>query len=479
MVGQSNLMLWKMPWYTRVWLHLWIGLDVVRAVLFTASGGLFYFSKSNDYLLQWYKIKLLYLVKQIFWEIWLNLRERIYQGIKFVNSPFTTSFDGPFIYHLIIWWLILPWTSWHIISLGLMYIYSLCKEYPWYHDQPEHLVYDVTSVSAVKAKQETRTAVAKWRTYELHKLGITGKGVTIAFLDSGINDSHEAFANRIIAVKDLTDTEDFFTKEHGTMVASIACGASFVTNEPNGVTILAGVAPNAKIVMYKITYKGRAHRNMITKGLKQCLKDKEKYGIDIVLLPFGTKNHDIKHGPIMRKLLNKNVVLVMASGNYGSSTDVSYPARLGYSICVGAHDEYGDITPNTCTGPALDFTATGVGYRGASSGHSRAFTTGRGNSCSAASVTGLVALIIQLIKDTAKIEVNANQLKGYQPSVDKLVHDQNIIKKILREIGEYKDDCKHTCCLKSIDKLLDGNHLLEIIYNDVYTDKENWDLNEH
>ena len=339
---------------------------------------------------------------------------------------------------------------------------------------------NVASDAAVKAEQETRTSVAKWRTHDLHKLGITGKGVTIAFLDWGINDIHKAFENRIIAVKDLTDTEDFFTDEHGTMVASIACGTSFVTNEPNGdrVTIPAGVAPGARIIMYKITNKGRAHRNMITKGLEQCLKDKEKYGIDIVLLPFGTENHDINHGPIMRKLLNKNVVLVMASGNYGSSTDVSYPARLGYSICVGAHDEYGDITPNTCTGPALDFTAPGVGYRGASSGHSRAFTTRRGNSYAAASVTGLVALIIQLVKDIAKIEVNANQLKGCQPSVDALVHDQNIIKKLLREIGEYKDDCKHTCCLKSIDKLFDGNHLLELIYNDVYTDNENWDPNE-
>ena len=87
------------------------------------------------------------------------------------------------------------------------------------------------------------------------------------------------------------------------MVASIACGASFVANEPNGdlTKILAGVAPSAKIVMYKITAH-KAHTNMITRGLKQCLRDKERYGIDIVLLPYGSKLHDVNHGPIMREL---------------------------------------------------------------------------------------------------------------------------------------------------------------------------------
>ena len=164
------------------------------------------------------------------------------------------------------------------------------------------------------------------------------------------------------------------------------------------------------------------------------------------------------------------MLIVTASGNYGSSIDVSYPARLGYSICVGAHDDFGNITQNTCIGHALDFTAPGVGYKFATLGHSRAYATGKGNSCAAASVAGLVALIIQLIKDTAKIESNANQLKGYQPSVDTLVHDQHVIKKLLREIGEYNNDY-HCYCIKSIHKLLDGNRLLELIYNDVYACK--------
>ena len=123
----------------------------------------------------------------------------------------------------------------------------------------------------------------------LHKLGITGKGVRIAFLDSGINIDHVAFANRIIKVRDLTQNgnhDDDLMDDvvgHGTMAAFVACGTSFVTDGPNQdlITILAGVAPDAKIIMYKITNsRGKAHTNMNTQGLKQCLKDQEDYGID-------------------------------------------------------------------------------------------------------------------------------------------------------------------------------------------------------
>ena len=49
-------------------------------------------------------------------------------------------------------------------------------------------------------------------------------------------------------------------------------------------TFPAGVAPGAKIVMYKITDdSGRAHTDTITKALQQCIEDKEWYKIDIKL----------------------------------------------------------------------------------------------------------------------------------------------------------------------------------------------------
>ena len=97
-----------------------------------------------------------------------------------------------------------------------------------------------------------------WKTDKLHRKQINGEGVTIAFIDSGINITHGAFCNRIVAVNDITrsGTIDLTTDHngHGTMCVSVACGALFKIKEDNKtITIPAGVAPKAKLVMYKVT----------------------------------------------------------------------------------------------------------------------------------------------------------------------------------------------------------------------------------
>jgi len=48
------------------------------------------------------------------------------------------------------------------------------------------------------------TLADSWRTVELHESGINGKGVTIAFLDSGIDIMHQSLAGRVKAVNDIT-----------------------------------------------------------------------------------------------------------------------------------------------------------------------------------------------------------------------------------------------------------------------------------
>ena len=52
--------------------------------------------------------------------------------------------------------------------------------------------------------------------------------------------------------------------------------------------------------------------------------------------------------------------------------------------------------------------------------------------------------------------------------MDTLVHNQYVIKNLLKEIGEYKDSKYHYHCLKSINMLLDGHQLLELLCKDVY-----------
>ena len=184
--------------------------------------------------------------------------------------------------------------------------------------------------------------------------GFSGEGVTIAFLDSGICSAHKAFRGRIKAVHDLTGSSNMDLRVdlhgHGTMCALIACGEKF-TCKCTGVSIQAGVAPKANIVMYKITNEmGRAHTDIIAKAFRQCLQDKENYGIDIVLHPHGSKVYDLEIEHAIQKLIIAGVLVVTASGNDGALETILFPSRLLHTICIGTHDDECKRTDTTRTG---------------------------------------------------------------------------------------------------------------------------------
>ena len=257
--------------------------------------------------------------------------------------------------------------------------------------------------------------------------------MTIAFIDSGINIDHEAFTGRIVAVNDIKGggTIDLTTDSygHGTMCAFVACGASFKTEESQSVP--AGVAPGARIVMYKVTDdSGRAHTNTITEALQKCAEDKEKHNIQIVLLPYGSDHHDLDQAKAILDLIRKDVLVVTATGNQGRKNDVSYPARLGHTICIGAHDIYFHTAKRTSVGRALDFTAPGICLAGACTKHPTAFTVEEGTSYAAASVAGLLALIMEYVSDE---KVTAKNKRN--PSLYELVHNQDVMKRVLRTIS--------------------------------------------
>ena len=210
---------------------------------------------------------------------------------------------------------------------------------------------EATEVPVLNNKSYCTTLWDHWGTDKLHEKGIDGRGVNIAFLDSGINIAHQAFKGRIIAVNDITCSGniDLTTDRsgHGTLCASIACGTAFKSTGSKGqsVQVPAGVAPGADIVVYKITGStGQAHTAMITKGLQQCLLDKDRYKIDIVLLSYGSDYYDNEQVKAIHALHNHGVHVVTACGNNGKLKEISYPARVGHTICIGAHDKHGCTT---------------------------------------------------------------------------------------------------------------------------------------
>lgn len=106
------------------------------------------------------------------------------------------------------------------------------------------LLDEVRAVSDVEPVQNLNTGTGVYG-------GLSGNGVEIAIMDSGVDDQHDDFLGRIIRSKDDTGA-------HGSHVAGIAAGSGFQSDktdnngDPNGGTPFQwrGMAPEAGIAAY-------------------------------------------------------------------------------------------------------------------------------------------------------------------------------------------------------------------------------------
>src|SRR2546425_266802 len=76
-----------------------------------------------------------------------------------------------------------------------------------------------------------------------------GKGVTVAVVDSGINQSHPQLAGRVVKTIGLTHTHNTDCYGHGTAVAGIIAAQ----DERNSKSMpFVGVAPDIRLISIKI-----------------------------------------------------------------------------------------------------------------------------------------------------------------------------------------------------------------------------------
>lgn len=89
--------------------------------------------------------------------------------------------------------------------------------------------------------QHSLTQMQIWRSHRF----ATGRGVTVAVVDTGLDTRHPEFDNRILGVRNFVDRRPTNKDVHGTAVAGV-----IVANANNGEGMV-GVAPDARVVGLK------------------------------------------------------------------------------------------------------------------------------------------------------------------------------------------------------------------------------------
>lgn len=164
---------------------------------------------------------------------------------------------------------------------------------------------------------------------------LTGEGVVVGIIDTGIDYTHPDLASNYIGGYDFVDQDDdpMETQReqgpptlHGTHVAGIVAA--------NGK--MMGVAPEAKIMAYRaLGPGGNGTSEQVIAAIERAIKD----GVDVLNLSLGNtiNGPDWPTSLALDKAVEKGIVAVTSSGNSGPNLwTVGSPGTSTKAISVGA-----------------------------------------------------------------------------------------------------------------------------------------------
>lgn len=182
----------------------------------------------------------------------------------------------------------------------------------------------------------------------------TGRGVTIAFLDSGFfaHDDLTKPTNRIVAYHSIFDDRDDCTSLetanvaswHGMMTSVVAAGNGYLSQG-----FYRGIAPDAKVVLVKMGRTGHIPDEQIQRGLEWVLDNWEKYHIRIVNISAGGDfEQSYLESPLCRtveRAVAEGLIVICAVGNAGMAPGhpVLPPASSPSAISVGGLDDQNSL----------------------------------------------------------------------------------------------------------------------------------------
>ncbi|WP_330236808.1 type VII secretion-associated serine protease mycosin [Streptomyces sp. NBC_00566] len=229
-----------------------------------------------------------------------------------------------------------------------------------------------------------------------------GQGVTVAVLDTGVEDDHPDLAGNVLSGKDMVGfgagPGDRAWARHGTAMAGIIAGHG---HGPGGGSGVMGVAPEAKILPVRVILEDKdpaRAKARVTRGnaLADGIRWAADHGADVINLSLGDDSDSAHPEPsedeAVQYALGKGVVVVASAGNGGDKGDhVSYPAAYPGVIAVTAVDRYGTRASFSTRRWYAAVSAPGVDVVIADPDHR--YYEGWGTSAASAFVSGAAALL--------------------------------------------------------------------------------------
>jgi subtilisin family serine protease len=244
---------------------------------------------------------------------------------------------------------------------------------------------------------------------EVWEYGLTGQGVVVAVIDTGIDLDHEDLKDRIAINHDEIPSNgidddgngyvddvhgwDFFDKDndptdpkgHGTHVSGIIAAAK----NSFGAT---GVAFNAKILPIKVTgANGATNKYKMVPAIKYATM----MGVDVINISMGGQ-YQPEIEQAIKEAHQSGIIVVMAAGNSGGALP-GYPARFSkeFGIAAGSGSPVGlDSYSNRSGEDRLNYVVS-PGRQIYSTLPGNSYGKKSGTSMASPNIAGLAALIVE------------------------------------------------------------------------------------
>jgi serine protease AprX len=169
----------------------------------------------------------------------------------------------------------------------------------------------------------------------------TGRGVTVALLDTGIAN-HPALSGSVVASVDFVNdgAKVLDPGGHGTHLAGLIAGHS---------AEFRGVAPDAKLVSLRVLdAHGDGTVHGVLGAIDWTLKHRREFGIRVMNLSFGATQRTSYQSDILAAAAESvwfsGVVVVAAAGNDGPQDGtIGTPGADPFVVTVGSLDDHGTV----------------------------------------------------------------------------------------------------------------------------------------
>ncbi|MER5756558.1 S8 family serine peptidase [Streptomyces sp. NPDC002088] len=233
--------------------------------------------------------------------------------------------------------------------------------------------------------------------------GLTGKGVTVAVLDTGVDLSHPDLADRVTATKSFIEGQEVADRHgHGTHVTSTVGGSGSASDGKE-----KGVAPGANLVVGKVlSDAGTGSESQIIAGMEWAARDEHA---KVVSMSLGSDEASDGTDPMAQAVntlsQETGALFVIAAGNTGTPSSIGSPGAADAALTVGAVDSADEAAYFTSAGPRYgdnalkpDISAPGVSILAARSqlvSGSGYYTSMSGTSMATPHVAGVAALLAE------------------------------------------------------------------------------------